>query len=107
MFSGLMMIAMNAALRRTIGGEGLRVTFLTEPEAALERLRDPEQQPDVIIADLIMRTNPEESVGDAHVSGLRLCKRIRQELKIKAPIIILSVVTDLKLSERLRRSPLQ
>lgn len=82
--------------------ENFNVKSFAEPEEALEFLKSV-RSPDLIIADLIMRTSPDESAEEAHYVGIIFCKTVREELKLKCPIIVLSVVSDPAIQTEVRK----
>ena len=67
-------------MRVTLGTKGFDVRTAAEADGAMDLVRD--WRPDLVITDLAM----------PHVSGIELCRRIRQHSP--APIIVLSVKDD-------------
>jgi CheY-like chemotaxis protein len=80
---------------------GYEVTTAAEPTDALELLMDG-SRPDIIIADLIMRTSAEEALDHAHAAGVRFCQVVREKLKLECPILVLSVLSTPQIQASLR-----
>jgi len=72
---------------------GFEVTTAIEVEDAVALLARG-LKPDLIIADLIMRTSFEEAVDSAHSAGVRFCKVVREGLRLRCPILVLSVLSE-------------
>lgn len=88
------------ALEERLQTEGYDVTTCIGPEDAEKRLREG-MKPDLIISDLIMRARPEQSAEEAHEGGVRFCENVRHEFHLECPILILSVLTDQRVQQKI------
>lgn len=80
--------------------KGLLVIFCHELNQAKKEL-DNGLKPDLILTDLIMRSDPDESITDTHMTGIAFAKYARE--KIKCPIIILTVATESRINEEAKK----
>lgn len=73
--------------------EGYKVEAATSPDMAYRKLK--RFQPDLIITDLIMSSDPDDpSPTQNRYVGIQFCRAIREELKLACPIIVLTFVND-------------
>lgn len=82
--------------------DGYKVTYCYDPENARDLLEQG-MKPDLIISDLIMRTNPEQTSYEAYHTGVDFCKFVREELHLCCPIIVLTIVTDEEVKKSVRQ----
>lgn len=79
-------------LVRPLEKDGHEITVAKDEKEALERIEKFDF--DLILLDMIIPTGVKGDVGDVPFIGMRLLKTLSIDMKIKTPIIVLSVVRD-------------
>ena len=73
---------------------------------ALEIMKDPKLQIDILILDIMMDLGSEladELSNDRTETGIIVCKKIRDEIKWRFPIICLTVINDESILNQMRQ----
>ena len=79
-------------LVRPLKKDGHEIIVAKDEQEALETIE--KSAFDLILLDLIIPTGVKGDAGDVPFVGLRLLKKLSIDMKIKTPIIVLSVVRD-------------
>jgi CheY-like chemotaxis protein len=79
-------------LVRPLENDGHEITVAKDEKEALERIEKFDF--DLILLDMIIPTGVKGDVGDVPFVGMRLLKKLSIDMKLKTPIIVLSVVRD-------------
>ncbi|MCK5108268.1 MAG: response regulator [Methanosarcinales archaeon] len=79
-------------LVRPLEKDGHEIIVVKDKSEALETIEKSDF--DLILCDIIMPTGIMGDMGDVPFVGMRLLEKLLVEMKIKTPIIVLSVVRD-------------
>ena len=90
-------------LVRPLERDGHEIIVVNNEREALEKVNESESDFDLLLFDIIIPTGIKGDVGDVPFVGMRLLKKLLVELKIKTPIIVLSVVRDSDLIDEMYR----
>ena len=82
-------------LVRPLEKDGYEVTVAKDEKEALETIG--ESVFDLILFDVIIPTGIKGDIGDIYFVGMGLLKKLLIDMKLKTPVIVLSVVRDLEL----------
>ena len=86
-------------LVRPLEKDGHEIIIAEDESKALETIEKSDF--DLIICDIIMPTGVNGDMGDVSFVGMRLLKKLLIELEIKTPIIVLSVVRDTSMIDKM------
>lgn len=81
-------------LVRPLERDGHEIIIAKNEREALEKVNESESDFDLLLFDIIIPTGINGDVGDVPFVGMRLLKKLLVKMKIKTPIIVLSVVRE-------------
>ena len=81
-------------LVRPLERDGHEIVVAKNEREALEKVNESESDFDLLLFDIIIPTGIQGDMGEVPFVGMRLLEKLLVEMKIKTPIIVLSVVRD-------------